>query len=199
MELRAVSALGDGMASFGPAVVGSVVGSVVWRGFLVAHLVAAVIGFGPLFVYPAIVAAVMGSDLSASARSSSLAAITTVRRTVSEPAFYAVGVLGLGVALTHPDDDMLRRGWLQLAIAFWLVAVAFVVFVQRPLSRRLARLAAAVADRVAAAHATDDRPADGNEPGPELNRVATWLTRATWVSWAGLVVMLWLMIFQPTL
>jgi uncharacterized membrane protein len=175
-------------------------GTMLWRALLIAHLIAAVIGFGPLFVYPAIAASLLRSEVSASERAGSFAAMTAARRRISEPAFYCVGVLGLGVALTHPDEAILRRGWLQLAIAFWLVAVAFVVLVQRPLSRRLSRLAHQLANDAAGASraASRDGSRDGSRGG-ELNRIATWLTRATWVSWAGLVVMLWLMIFQPSL
>ncbi len=155
----------------------NVVGSAVWRWFVVAHLVAVVVGFGPLFVYPLVTRA-LRREASDEARAAGLAALTEARRRVSEPAFVAVLPLGLTAALLHPDDALLGRAWLQVAIAFFVIAVAFVLVVQRPLSRRVARAAAA-------------------GDGAELATAVRWLTRATWVSWVGLVVMLWLMLFQP--
>ncbi len=154
----------------------------VWRWFVVAHLVAVVVGFGPLFVYPLVTRTLR--DEPPAARAAGITALTRARRRISEPAFVAVLPLGLAAAVSHPDDEILGRTWLQLAIVLFVIAVTFVLAVQRPLARRVARLAAASA---------------GPDPegGAALASAVRLLTMATWVSWAGLVVMLALMVFQP--
>jgi hypothetical protein len=63
----------------------------------VAHIVAVVIGFGPLFVYPLFMRR-SGGDVNL------LSGLRFVRSRVSEPAFIAVGPLGLLAASQHPDE-----------------------------------------------------------------------------------------------
>jgi hypothetical protein len=153
-----------------------------WKVLLVAHVATVVVGFGPLFVYPLLLR--LGSHRSAVERAAVAETVRAVRRKVSEPAFLIVGPLGIATASARPDD-LFGRAWVQWAIALWAFASAVVWFVQRPLSRRVAVLAGrVVADPTAADVAA-------------LNAAARWLTRVTWVSWAGLVLMLWLMVFQP--
>jgi uncharacterized membrane protein len=143
----------------------------------VAHIVAVVIGFGPLFVYPMIMRRTGGdADL--------LRALRFVRSRVSEPAFIAVGPLGLLAASQHPDVEVFSRLWVHLAIPLWLFAVSVVWFVQRPLSKKVVAFAIAVS--------TGDSTRDA-----ELRQRMNWLTRVTWISWAGLVGMLLLMVTRP--
>jgi uncharacterized membrane protein len=157
-----------------------------WRWFVVAHLVCVVVGFGPLFVYPVVMRA--ARPATSEARAAVLGALGLARRRVSEPAFLAVLPFGLAAALAHPDDRLLHRGWLQVAIGFMVVAVGFVLVVQRPLAREVARLAGELT--VATRPAADALAA-------QFASRCRWLTRATWVSWAGLGVMLWLMVAKP--
>jgi Predicted integral membrane protein (DUF2269) len=151
--------------------------SAVFVALKVAHLVAVVIGFGPLFVYPVMIR--RSGDSVEVIRSMRIA-----RSNISEPAFLLVGPLGLLTAWQHPDEGVLTRLWVQLAIPLWLFAVVVVWCVQRPLAKRVA----ASAELVAAG--------DGSV-NAVLRRRITWLTRVTWVSWAGLVGMLLLMVMQP--
>jgi Predicted integral membrane protein (DUF2269) len=155
----------------------------VFTALVTVHVCLVVMAFGPLFVYPMLIRSTDPTDPVA--RRAVVSAMVTARRRISEPAFVAVGPLGLLAALNHPDEDVFHRLWVQLAIPLWIIAVSVVWFIQRPLSKRVA---------VAAQEMV-------SEPGPETSarfaRLAGWLTRVTWISWAGLVVMVWLMLTQP--
>lgn len=118
-------------------------------------------------------------------RQAVVTAILVARHTISEPAFVLVGVLGLLSAVAHPDEAIFGRLWVQLAIPLWLFAVVVVWFVQRPLAVKVAAAAKLLGDDPQADHAK------------EFVRLASWLTRVTWISWAGLAGMVVLMVTQP--
>ena len=159
-----------------------------WKLLLGAHLVAVIVAFGPLFVYPLLVR--LAGHRSAVEQAAVVEAVKAVRRQVSEPAFLLVGPLGIATAASHPDQDIFGRAWVQWAIPLWGFAACVVWFVQRPLSRRVALLAGVLVT-------VTDNAADARLAARQLRRATTWLTRVTWVSWAGLLLMLWLMIAQP--
>jgi hypothetical protein len=142
----------------------------------ILHIVAVVMAFGPLFVYPFMV---KGAEPTV------IRAMRAARSTISEPAFLAVGPLGVLAATQHPDEAVFSRLWVQLAIPLWMFAVSVVWFVQRPLAKKVCESASAV---------------EGGDVsrGAELNRRITWLTRVTWVSWAGLFGMVLLMTTRPS-
>lgn len=158
----------------------------VFRLVLVAHLLAGIAAFGPLLVMPLVARRSLGADFGPVGRAAVADTSLWVRRWISEPAFVAVGLLGTLVAVLHPDDRAFSHLWVQLAIAFWLIAVAVVVFVQGPLARRARRLAVELANGIG-----------GAEQGAELARVSRFLELLTTISAVGLPVMLSLMVFQP--
>jgi len=162
-----------------------------WKVLLVAHLLSVVVAFGPLFVYPLLVR--FGSLRPPAEQAAVAEVVKAVRRRVSEPAFLLVGPLGIATAAAHPDQDIFHRAWVQWAIPLWVFAALVVWFVQRPLSRRVALHAAALA----AAAQENEHPPDVRLAARRLRKASAWLTRVTWVSWAGLGLMLWLMVFQP--
>lgn len=136
-----------------------------------------VIGFGPLFVYPLMIGKSAGDARV-------VAAMRLARSRISEPAFLAVGPLGVLAATQHPDENVFGRLWVHLAIPLWLFAASVVWFLQRPLAKKVAESAAAVAN-------------GAPSRSGELQRRMAWLTRLTWVSWAGLIGMLLLMVTRP--
>jgi Predicted integral membrane protein (DUF2269) len=176
----------------------------VFTALVTLHVCLVVIGFGPLFVYPLMVrsaatASATSDDTSgstadttfdatpdATARHVMVLAMVRARRRVSEPAFLAVGPVGILAATQHPDEDVFHRLWVQAAIPLWMIAVSVVWFVQRPLSTRV----------VAAAKAAVDAP--GHDTSERFRRLASWLTRVTWISWVGLVGMVVLMVTRPS-
>ena len=148
-----------------------------------------IVGFGPLFVYPLLIR--LAAHRTAVERAAVVEVVGAGRRKVSEPAFLLVGPLGIATAATRPDN-LFSRAWVQWAIPLWLLAASVVWCVQRPLSRRVALLAGELAGS-SVAPPNDDVA----RTAASLRRTTTWLTRVTWVSWAGLGLMLWLMVFQP--
>ncbi len=156
----------------------------VFTALVTLHVCLVVIGFGPLFVYPLMVRSVPAADTRA--RHAMVSAMVTARRRVSEPAFLAVGPVGILAATQHPDEEVFHRLWVQAAIPLWLIAVSVVWLVQRPLSKRVMAAAKLAAE----------------EPGPAASarflRLSAWLTRVTWISWVGLVGMVVLMLTRPS-
>ncbi len=153
---------------------------------LIGHLLAGIGAFGPLLVMPLVArratSGAFGTEGQAAVAQTSL----WVRRRVSEPCFVAVGLLGVVAAALHPDDGLFGYLWVQLAVAFWLIAVMVVLLVQGPLARRAERLVVILSR------------CEGNaEQGRELTKISRWLELVTMVSAVGLPVMLYLMLFQP--
>jgi hypothetical protein len=160
--------------------------SALFVGLKVLHVVAVVVGFGPLFVYPAMLRQLpRHGSTEPMIVHTVVGLIGGVRRQISERAFLAVGPLGLLTATQHPDDDVFTRLWVHLAIPLWLISTAVILFVHRPFARRVSECAEALAR------------GDANRAAALPRRVA-WLTRVTWVSWAGLVGMVLLMITRPS-
>jgi uncharacterized membrane protein len=149
----------------------------------ILHIVSVVMAFGPLFVYPFMVKSSTADPTVI--RAGVIRAMRAARSTISEPAFLAVGPLGVLAATQHPDEQVFLRLWVQLAIPLWMFAVSVVWFVQRPLAKKVFESAVAI-------EGGDD------SRGTELNRRITWLTRVTWVSWAGLFGMVLLMTTRPS-
>lgn len=153
---------------------------------LVAHLLSGMGAFGPLLVMPLVARRVAAGEFGTRGQAAVAQTSLWVRRRVSEPCFAAVGLLGVLVAVLHPDDGLFGYLWVQLSVAFWLIAVMVVLFVQGPLARRAERLAVILSLGEGSA-----------EQGRELTRIARWLELVTTVSAVGLPVMLYLMVFQP--
>lgn len=157
-----------------------------FRVVLVAHLLAGIGAFGPLLVMPLVARRAVDGGFGPDGRAAVAQTSLWVRRRVCEPSFVAVGLLGIVLAVLHPDNDVFRYVWTRLAIVFWLIAVVVVVLVQGPLARRAERLAVALA------------AGDGSaEQGAELARMMRLLELVTLVSAVGLPVMVGLMVFQP--
>lgn len=153
---------------------------------LIGHLLSGIGAFGPLLVMPIVARRVAGGGFGTGGQAAVAQTSLWVRRWVSEPCFVAVGLLGVLVAALHPDDALFGYLWVQLAVAFWLIAVTVVLFVQGPLARRAGRLVVMLS-----------RGEGSAEQGRELTRISRWLELVTMVSGVGLPVMLYLMVFQP--
>ena len=158
----------------------------VFRVVLLGQLLSGIGAFGPLLVMPIGARRVAGGGFGTGGQAAVAQTSLWVRRWVSEPCFVAVGLLGLLVAALHPDDALFGYLWVQLAVAFWLIAVTVVLFVQGPLARRAERLVVMLS-----------RGEGSAEQGRELTRISRWLELVTMVSGVGLPVMLYLMVFQP--
>ncbi len=84
------------------------------------HILAAVVAFGPLFVYPAL------------RKAGATASIAKLHMTISFPALTLVWVFGMGLAGMSEDVYELSQTWLVAAIAIWAVLMAVSWFLIKP-------------------------------------------------------------------
>lgn len=91
-----------------------------YRIMAMVHILAAVIAFGPLFLYP---------GLRKAGETRTLAA-THMRLTF--PALIALWVVGMGLAGMSEDAYKMSQLWLTLSILNWVVLVAVSWFLIRP-------------------------------------------------------------------
>jgi uncharacterized membrane protein len=101
--------------------------------FLFAHVLGAIIAFGPTFSSPII------GRMGAKEREHSAFAIrlsSRLARVQTLPLAYVQGLTGLGL-LWAGNINPFEHGWLMLGIGLYLVAIGFALFVQVPLVNRV--------------------------------------------------------------
>ncbi|MAT06656.1 MAG: hypothetical protein CL424_16590 [Acidimicrobiaceae bacterium] len=85
-----------------------------------AHILAAVVAFGPLFVYPTL------------AKTGQTQAIAAMHMRMTLPALVLLWVLGMGLAGMSEDAYKMSQLWLALSIVNWAILVAVSWFLIRP-------------------------------------------------------------------
>lgn len=150
----------------------------------VLHLLTAIVGAGALFAVP--VFGVMMARSSDQSGADTYAALAAVSRTLIAPALLLSGVFG--GALVGMSDDVweFSQTWLAIAGPLWIVLVALVWFVVAPAQMAIARLTREIA-------AGGDRASLGSE----IESMGARVGMATGLTHLGLVVMVYLMAFQP--
>jgi uncharacterized membrane protein len=96
------------------------IGSNVYNLFLIAHLVAATVAFGPLFLYP---------RLHRNGETQTMAAL---HMRLVFPALALMWVLGMGLAGLSDDVWELSQTWLSLSVVNWVILMAVSWFLIRP-------------------------------------------------------------------
>ena len=152
--------------------------------FLFAHVLGAIIAFGPTFSFP-----IMGRlgalepehDNFATRLSGAISRIQVV------PFAILQGVTGAGIIVTR-GIDVLRVPWLMLAIGLYVIALGYAILVQTPTLRRVIALSSAAPEH--------GSPTDGQPPElePLVRRIQTgglFLTLA-------IVSIVFLMVVKPT-
>jgi hypothetical protein len=114
-----------------------------YRFLLVAHVISVVLAFGSLLSFPALLHSSRAESWVR--RTGVIAATFWVRRHISEPAFALIGVLGLALAFTNPNNEIFSLLWVRLALGFYIVAGFVIVNIQG----RFARNQLAFAEKVA--------------------------------------------------
>jgi hypothetical protein len=105
--------------------------------WLFLHITAAIIAFGPTFVFPLIGIAArddpahMGFALRLDA---------AIEDKLVIPFAVTMPVSGIGLAVVL-GIDWAKNAWLTLGLALWVVAIILAVFIQRPIVHRLIALA----------------------------------------------------------
>ncbi len=155
--------------------------------FLFAHVLGAIIAFGPTFSGPII--GRMGAQERAHGNfamriSGELARVQIL------PLAIVQGLTGLGLIITG-DIDVTRAAWLIVGIVLYLIAIGYAIFVQLPLAKRIIALTTPPADRPA-----DAGPPAGGPP-PELPGLITRARRGGFLLIALVTAIVFLMVVKP--
>lgn len=84
------------------------------------HILAAVVAFGPLFIYPSMQRAGAGGE------------VAKLHMRMSFPALILVGVLGMGMVGMSDDSIEMSETWVVLSLACWVALVVVSWFLVRP-------------------------------------------------------------------
>jgi len=155
--------------------------------FLFAHLLGAIIAFGPTFSSPII------GRMGAQERAHSNFAMRISRelaRVQILPLAIVQGLTGLGLIITG-NIDVTRAPWLIVGIVLYLIAIGYAIFVQVPLAKRIIQMTTPPAG----APAASGPPAAG--PPPELMGLITRIKRGGMLLIALVVSIVFLMVFKP--
>ncbi|MFI5255034.1 MAG: DUF2269 family protein [Candidatus Limnocylindrales bacterium] len=157
--------------------------------FFFLHIGAAIVAFGPTFVFPLIGA--MGGKEPMHANFAARISGAIERRVVL-PVALTMPLSGIGLIWTLPIDVLAPTSrWLLLGIAVYIVAIAYVVFVQDPAAHKVIALSTPPAG---------GPPPGGPPPGgppPELLAAIKKVQQGGLILTVLLVAIFLLMIFRP--
>jgi hypothetical protein len=108
--------------------------------FLIGHILAAIVAFGPAFSF-ALIAAQGQKEPQHAAFAAEL--IHTLSARVVIPVALVVGVFGIGLIFTA-HVDLWHSEWLLIALALYIAAITFSIAVQLPRGGKLVELLSAM-------------------------------------------------------
>jgi uncharacterized membrane protein len=94
--------------------------STTYKIFLILHVIAVVVAFGPLFLYPSL------------RRNGETTTIARLHVRLTLPALVLVWVIGMGLAGLSDQTWELSQTWLSLSIVNWVALLAVSWFLIRP-------------------------------------------------------------------
>ena len=154
---------------------------------LFAHVLGAIIAFGPTFSSPII------GRMGAQERAHGNFAMRLSRqlaRVQIIPLALLQGITGTGLILVT-GIDVLKVPWLMVAIVLYLIAIGFAIFIQTPRAKRIIAMTTPPAD----APAPTGPPAGG--PPPALLREITLVKRGGLLLIVLVVSIVFLMVVKP--
>jgi uncharacterized membrane protein len=160
--------------------------------FLFAHVLGAVIAFGPTFSFP-IIGRLGGQErVHANFATRVSYAISHVQVT---PFAILQGITGVGLLITG-NIDILKAPWLIVGVVLYLIALGYAIFVQTPMVRRVIDMTT-----VAPPSATGAPPAGpgAGGPPPELMRLIRRIQMGGLLLAALIVAIVFLMVVKPSL
>jgi Predicted integral membrane protein (DUF2269) len=164
--------------------------------FLFAHVLGAIIAFGPTFSFP-----IMGRVASQEREHGNFA--TRLSETISKvqvlPFAILQGITGVGLVLSR-NIDVLRVPWLTVAIVLYLIALGYAIFVQTPTVKRVIALTSGrppMSGGVAVAVPPGGDPPAGGPP-PELLGLVRRVQLGGLTLTALIVSIVFLMVVKPT-
>jgi uncharacterized membrane protein len=154
---------------------------------LFAHVLGAIIAFGPTFSSPII------GRMGAREREHGNFAMRVSRelaRVQIVPLALVQGLTGLGLIIVG-GIDLMRSTWLMVAIVLYLIAIGFAIFVQTPRAKRIIEMTTPPPS----APAPSGPPAGG--PPPALMAEITKVKRGGLLLIALVVAIVYLMVTKP--
>jgi len=156
--------------------------------FLFAHVLGAIIAFGPTFSSPII------GRMGAAERAHGNFAMRVSRqlaRVQIVPLAIVQGITGVGLVITG-NIDVLKLPWLMIAIVLYLIAIGFAIFVQTPRAKRIIEMTTPPPD----APPPSGPPAGG--PPPELAAEISKIKMGGTLLIALVTSIVFLMVVKPT-
>jgi Predicted integral membrane protein (DUF2269) len=154
---------------------------------LFAHVLGAIIAFGPTFSSPII------GRMGAAERAHANFAMRISRqlaRVQIIPLAILQGITGVGLIITG-NIDLFARYWLLVAIVLYLIAIGYAIFVQVPLAKRIIVMTTPPVDAPA-----PTGPTPGGPP-PELMGLITRAKRGGMLLIALVTAIVFLMVVKP--
>lgn len=156
--------------------------------FLFAHVLGAIIAFGPTFSGPII--GRMGAGERAHGNFAMRLSLRLAQVQIL-PLAILQGLTGVGLVITR-NIDVLKLPWLTIAIVLYLIAIGYAIFVQIPRAKRIIAMTTPSPD----APAAPGPPAGG--PPPELIGLITQAKRGGMLLIALVSTIVFLMVIKPT-
>jgi uncharacterized membrane protein len=155
-----------------------------WPWFLFIHVLSAIVAFGPTFAF-----GIYGAQAGKEPQHGNFMARAShhVSDRLVLPVALSMPISGLLVIWTKPVD-LLGNRWLLLAIAVYIVAISYVLLVQRPATTRLVELTSAPPPAGAA-------PAG---PPPAVLETVARIRRGSMLISVLIVIIVALMVVKPT-
>lgn len=149
---------------------------------LFAHVLGAIIAFGPTFSAFSIIGRFAGAEPQHGNFAARVNEAITDQRVV--PLAILQGITGVGIILVT-GIDLLATRWLLLAIVLYLIALGYALSVQRPVGRRIAELT------------STPPPPGASGPPPELLAAVSRAQRGGILLAVLIVVIVFLMVVKP--
>jgi uncharacterized membrane protein len=155
--------------------------------FLFAHILGAIIAFGPVFSFP-MIGRLGGMEPQHGNFATRLS--ETIAKIQVTPFGILQGITGLGIVWTA-NIDILKTPWLLVAIVLYLTTLGYAIFVQTPTVQRVIEM-------------TSGGPPPGPPAGapagppPELQRLIKRVQRGGFLLAGLIVVIVFLMVTKPS-
>jgi uncharacterized membrane protein len=166
--------------------------------FLFAHVLGAIIAFGPTFSFP-----IIGAMGGAERMHGNFATRVSMRLSKIQVTPFALfqGITGVGLILSR-NIDVTKATWLMVSIVLYLIALSYAIFVQSPTVAKVIAMTTPPTGGGAPGGPPAGGPPAGGPPAggppPELMRLIKRVQRGGMLLAALIVSIVFLMVVKPT-